>query len=70
MRHWLSVLSLVAQGMGVALVPEALALAPLAGVRHLALQQRVAPSQTFAVWRGDGGAPVADLLAHLQGDAL
>jgi DNA-binding transcriptional LysR family regulator len=64
-RHWLSVLSLVAQGMGVALVPEALALAPLAGVRHLALAQRVPPSQTFAVWRSDGGAPVAALLAHL-----
>jgi hypothetical protein len=51
--------------MGVALVPEALALAPLAGVRHLALAQRVPPSQTFAVWRSDGGAPVAALLAHL-----
>ena len=64
-RHWLSVLSLVAQGMGVALVPEALALAPLAGVCHLPLTQRVPPSQTFAVWRADGGAPVAALLAHL-----
>ena len=64
----MSVLSLVAQGMGVALVPEALALAPLAGVRHLALQQRVPPSQTFAVWRADGGAPVSALLAQLSLD--
>ena len=63
-RHWLSVLSLVAQGMGVALVPEALAAADMDGVALIPLQRRVPPSQTFAVWATDSAA-IGAFLAHL-----
>lgn len=64
-RHWLSVVSMVAQGMGVALVPQSMSQAGLPGVVHKPVRQRVSPSQTFAVWRGDSGPAVSALLGHL-----
>ncbi|ARU05583.1 LysR family transcriptional regulator [Comamonas serinivorans] len=64
-RHWLSVVSMVAQGMGVALVPQSLSQAGLPGVAYLPLRHRVSPSQTFAAWRTESDPAVAALLGHL-----
>ena len=50
MRHWLTVVALVAAGMGVALVPAALARAGMAGVRYLPLQNRSIGSVTRMLW--------------------
>jgi DNA-binding transcriptional LysR family regulator len=50
-RHWLSVVSLVGQGMGVALVPSALRRTALRGAVFRPLEEEVARSDTFCVWR-------------------
>ena len=49
-RHWLTVVALVAAGMGVALVPAALARAGMAGVRSLPLRNRSIGSVTRMLW--------------------
>ena len=49
-RHWLTVVALVAAGMGVALVPAALARAGMAGVRYLPLRNRSIRSVTRLLW--------------------
>lgn len=49
-RHWLSVVSLVAQGMGVALVPAALRRSAIPGAVFVPLASD-ALSQVFCVWR-------------------
>lgn len=64
-RHWLSVVSMVAQGLGVALVPQSLSQSGLAGVVYRAVLGAGLPSQVHAVWltgRDSGGQA---LLAHL-----
>lgn len=50
-RHWLSVVSLVSQGMGVALVPSALHHAALRGAVFRPLEEEVAHSDAYCVWR-------------------
>ncbi|MDQ7956373.1 MAG: LysR family transcriptional regulator [Rhodocyclaceae bacterium] len=50
-RHWLAVVSLVAQDMGVALVPEALRRSALKGAVFRPLQEAVAQSEAYGVWR-------------------
>lgn len=50
-RHWLSVVSLVSQGMGVALVPSALRHAALRGAVFRPLEEEVAHSDAYCVWR-------------------
>ncbi|MGJ7511723.1 LysR family transcriptional regulator [Variovorax sp. GT1P44] len=50
-RHWLSVVSLVSQGMGVALVPSALRHAALRGAVFRPLDEKVARSDAYCVWR-------------------
>lgn len=57
LRHWLSVVSLVSQGMGVALVPEALQRSGLAGAAFVPLAHATPPYETRCVWRqGQGEA--------------
>lgn len=51
LRHWLSVVSLVAQGMGVALVPAALEKSGMAGVVFLPLLQAGLPYDTHCLWK-------------------
>lgn len=51
LRHWLSVVSLIAQGLGVGLVPAALQQAGLPGVVFLPLAQSMAPYDTHCLWR-------------------
>jgi len=50
-RHWLSVVSLVAQGMGVSVVPAPLQRAGLAGVAFRPLSETTAPSEVHAAWK-------------------
>lgn len=49
-RHWLSVVSLVSKGMGIALVPCALADSGIAGVRFLPIPQSRYVSDVYCVW--------------------
>jgi len=51
LRHWLSVVSVIAQGLGVGLVPAALQQAGLPGVVFLPMEQPLAPYDTHCLWR-------------------
>ncbi|MBH9552783.1 LysR family transcriptional regulator [Inhella sp. 4Y17] len=53
-RHWLSVVSLVAQGLGVSIVPAAFARAGIPGVVFKRLTEALEPSAVFAAWRREG----------------
>jgi len=52
-RHWLSVVSLVAQGLGVSIVPAAFQRAGVQGAVFRRLQEAIEPSAVFAAWRRD-----------------
>ena len=65
-RHWLSVVSLVSQGMGVALVPSALRHAMLRGAVFRPLEDDVAHSDAYCVWRnGPDNAVVHSFVQQL-----
>ncbi len=51
LRHWLSVVSVIAQGLGVGLVPAALQQAGLPGVCFRPLAAPLAPYDTHCLWR-------------------
>lgn len=55
-RHWLSVVSLVAQGLGVSIVPAAFQRAGIQGAVFRPLAEQLEPSAVFAAWRRDGDA--------------
>jgi DNA-binding transcriptional LysR family regulator len=57
-RHWLSVVSLVAQGLGAALVPVALRHSRMAGAHFVELEQETILSQTYCTWRTDNERPL------------
>ncbi|WP_024910327.1 LysR family transcriptional regulator [Chania multitudinisentens] len=57
-RHWLSVLSLVAQGFGVALVPASLRHSAMAGVSFVALEEGAMLSQAYCIWKTEDQRPV------------
>ena len=50
MRHWLAVVSLVSQGMGVALVPDAMRHCALPGAVFRPLEGTSTPSEAYGVW--------------------
>lgn len=50
-RHWLAIVSLVSQELGIALVPESLKEANLAGATFCALSTPTTPSEIYAAWR-------------------
>ena len=50
-RHWLAVVSLVAQGLGVALVPQAMQRSALKGAVFRPLEGVAAQSEAYGVWR-------------------
>jgi DNA-binding transcriptional LysR family regulator len=52
-RHWVSVISAVAHGLGVALVPQAMTSAHIAGVVLLPLKGGNVFSETRCVWKAD-----------------
>jgi DNA-binding transcriptional LysR family regulator len=51
LRHWLSVVSVIAQGLGVGLVPAALQQAGMPGVAFVPLTELLAPYDTHCLWR-------------------
>ncbi|MCP3019081.1 LysR substrate-binding domain-containing protein [Cupriavidus basilensis] len=59
-RHWLSVVSLVSQGTGVALVPAALQRSAMAGAVFLPLAQATVPSEVYCVWKAETDEPARD----------
>ncbi len=64
-RHWLSVISLVAQGFGIALVPASLHHTALAGVRFIALEEAMPSlSQTYCIWQTGDRRPMLDAFIH------
>ena len=66
-RHWLSVVSLVSQGMGVALVPTRCAAAALRGAVFRPLDRTVARSEVYCVWRnGPENAVVQGFLQAMR----
>lgn len=60
--HWLTILALVANDMGVALVPQSLAKAGFSNVRFLALEDETTRHQSHCIWRGDTLHESRDLL--------
>jgi DNA-binding transcriptional LysR family regulator len=66
-RHWLSVVSLVAQGLGVALVPAALKGSAIPGAAFVPLADSSAQSEVFCIWRtADDGAALQAFLANVR----
>ena len=51
LRHWLSVVSLVSQGMGAALVPAALSQSAMAGTAFVPLDTPTTPYDTHCLWK-------------------
>ncbi len=58
-RHWLAVVSWVAQGLGVALVPRAMSRCGLPGAVFVPLREQTALSESYLVWRREGFNPAA-----------
>ena len=70
LRHWLSVVSLVAQGLGVSLVPAALQQAGLPGAVFVPLQGDAPSYETRCLWRsGTEGAAQSAFLDAVRGFA-
>lgn len=55
-RHWLSVVSLVSQGLGVSIVPAAFQRSGVQGAVFKPLAESIEPSAVFAAWRQDSAA--------------
>lgn len=74
LQHWLSVVSVIGQGLGVGLVPAALQQARLPGVAFVALAEPLAPYDTHCLWRAgrDGAAKGAltAFVATLQAESM
>lgn len=69
LRHWLSVVALVAQGQGAALVPAALAQSALAGAAFVPLQGTPLRYDTRCLWRsGREQAALQDFVAAVRAD--
>lgn len=58
-RHWLSVVSFVANGLGVALVPRTLRTSDMAGAAFVPIQASRILSETWCVWKKGGTQPPA-----------
>ncbi len=59
-RHWLSVVSLVAQGLGVSIVPAAFQRSGIQGAVFRPLAEAFEPSAVFAAWRRDAAGPLRE----------
>jgi DNA-binding transcriptional LysR family regulator len=69
LRHWLSVVALVAQGQGVALVPQALAQSALAGAVFVPWHSGALRYETRCLWRsGREQTALQDFVAAVRAD--
>ncbi|PKO44654.1 MAG: LysR family transcriptional regulator [Betaproteobacteria bacterium HGW-Betaproteobacteria-3] len=67
LRHWLSVVSLVAQGLGVAMVPQSLARSGLPGAVFVPLDAPTGTYDTYCLWRdARESAALAQFLAVVR----
>ena len=64
LRHWLSVVSLVAQGMGVALVPATLRQSAMAGAVFVPLDDTRRPYETHCLWKTSRDSPALAAFVH------
>lgn len=73
-RHWLSVVSFVANGLGVALVPSTLKASNMAGAVFVPIPEAKILSETWCVWKSGGPQrPALDMLiqaARKQSQAM
>lgn len=71
-RHWLSVVSLVGQRMGVSIVPASLARAGLANVVLKTIAEDLPPSEAFYTWKRGPELPIREafLGVILQGRSI
>jgi DNA-binding transcriptional LysR family regulator len=70
LRHWLSVVSVIAQGLGVGLVPAALQQAGLPGVAFVPLARPLLPYDTHCLWRTERDqSALGAFLATVRGAA-
>ena len=69
LRHWLSVVSLVSQGMGVALVPAALGRSAMAGTVFIPLDRATTPYDTHCLWKTARDNPALALFIQAVCDA-
>ncbi len=71
LRHWLSVVSLVSQGLGVALVPQALQQSALAGAVFVPLRDVETRYDTRCLWRSDRDqTALGDFVQAVQGELM
>jgi DNA-binding transcriptional LysR family regulator len=59
-RHWLTVVALVARRMGVSLVPEPIRISGMKGVSFLPLQANPVLSTSWMIWNPSRSSPVRD----------
>ncbi|MFZ2293578.1 MAG: LysR substrate-binding domain-containing protein, partial [Polaromonas sp.] len=69
LRHWLSVVSLVSQGMGVALVPAALQQSAMAGTVFVPLDVATTPYDTHCLWKTSRDNPALAAFVQAVGAA-
>ena len=71
-RHWMSVVSFVASGMGVALVPRTLQSSNVSGAAFVRIARAGASSETWCVWKEDveQRAGLDAMIAAARGQAL
>lgn len=65
LQHWLSVVSLVAQGLGVALVPQALHQSAIAGAVFVPVEGDAPRYDTYCLWTPDSGRPALEAFAQV-----
>jgi DNA-binding transcriptional LysR family regulator len=73
-RHWLSVVAMVAQGLGVAVVPAPMSRSALAGAVFKPLAAAAPPTEVYCAWRRDEDQPARAQFVRLvlgrEGEAL
>jgi len=69
-RHWLAVVSLVSQGLGVALVPQAMRNSALRGAVFRPLDRAVAQSEAYGIWRNGPANVLVERLLQGVADSI
>ncbi len=68
--HWLTVLAMVATGMGVALVPQSLSNSRLADVAYLPLDRDYGRHEARCIWLGNSENRARDLMVEVMRNSL